>query len=309
MKKIFSIIIMACFLISSAFAGLEFKDVDRNTSAGKAIYKMAERGILEGYGNGFFGPKDSLTRAQAVKIINKVFSYTTAGNVSFTDVPKNMWYYDEVAIAVKAGYIKGYGNGLFGPDDKLTKEHVCVMLNNILKLGTPAKSVSIKDDISSWAKDSVNKVVGNGFASVDKYGNFRATEVITREETCEILAQFLLDVSVGGGNTSGNTATGGSNNDRKKIEESLKRVIDGMQPLMAKASTAKVRGVLEIISYNMECYLANPNHDYESGVAHAKAEYSRMSKEERAEAKNLLVGFFMDSRYSNDMDLLYDFFF
>ena len=308
MKKIVSVIIMVCFLISSALAVVEFKDVDRNTSAGKAIYKMAERGILEGYGNGFFGPKDSLTRAQAVKMINKVFSYTTAGNVSFTDVPKNMWYYNEVAIAVKAGYIKGYGNGLFGPDDKLTKEHVCVMLNNILKLSAPAKSVSIKDSISSWAKDSVNKVAGHGFASVDKYGNFRATEVITREETCEILAQFLLDTSIGGGN--GDTVTGGSDNDRKKMEESLGRVISGMQTsLMAKASNAEVQGVLGIIAYNMGCFLANPNHDYESGVAEAKAAYGKLKKEDREEVKNLLVGFFMDARYSNDIDLLYDFFF
>ena len=36
---------------------------------------------------------------------------------------------------------------------------------------------------------SVKKVIGNGFASIESNGNFRATQVITREETCEILAQ------------------------------------------------------------------------------------------------------------------------
>lgn len=49
---------------------------------------------------------------------------------SFTDVPRNAYYYTYVEEAVANGWIKGYGSGKFGPEDKVTYAQMCVMLTN-----------------------------------------------------------------------------------------------------------------------------------------------------------------------------------
>lgn len=311
MKKIIAVIIVICLLASTASASVVFQDVNRESAGGKAIYKLVEKGIIEGYGNGLFGPYDSLTRAQAVKIINKVFSYTVPAEISFTDVPADAWYYNEVAIAFGAGYIKGYGNGLFGPDDYLTREQVCVMINNIMQFESVGTDVYINDAVSFWAQDSVKKVVGNGFASVEANGNFRATQIITREETCVILSQFIIDTppSVGGSVTSGNTGNAGNDN-RAEIRGKLLRVSSGIRTdLIPKTNVQTIKNLFEFIAVNMENYANDPNYDYQSGVKKAKADYSRMRKEYRDEARSLLVEFFLDEKYTDDIDELYEFFF
>ena len=59
----------------------------------------------------------------------------------------------------------------------------------------------------------------------------------------------------------------------------------------------------------MECYLDDPGYDYKTGSTKAKAVYGKLPKDERKEAKNLMVSFFLDSRYMEDLDVLYEFFF
>ena len=56
MKKIIADIIVICLLASTASASVVFQDVNRESAGGKAIYKLVEKGIIEGYGNGLFGP-------------------------------------------------------------------------------------------------------------------------------------------------------------------------------------------------------------------------------------------------------------
>ena len=304
MKKIFALFLSACILCVSVCASVQFYDVNTNSEGGRAIYAMSEKGIISGYGNGLFGPEDSLTRAQAVKIINKVFMYEKAAKIDFSDVKEDAWYYNEVAIAVEAGYIKGYGNGLFGPDDTLTREQICVMLDNIMNFTMLPFDVTVNDAVSPWAEESVKKMLTNFLVKTDENGFFRATEEITREETCIILSQFVLsELPV-------IPAFDLNSVERKELEGRLIRIITGIrQDLIYRTESPEIREVFETIAVNMENYLANPAFDYKKEAENTEKMYRALEKGLRKEAKNLLVSFFLDSKYTEDLDILYDFFF
>ena len=58
-------------------------------------------------------------------LVNAFAIYDTP---TFTDVPKNAYYYTYVEEAVANGWINGYGDGRFGPEDKVTYAQMCIML-------------------------------------------------------------------------------------------------------------------------------------------------------------------------------------
>ena len=70
---------------------------------------------INGYEDNTFRPDDSMTRAEFVKLVNKVFGFTQEGTEDFTDVNKDDWFYNDICIVIKAGYIKGKLTDIFAP--------------------------------------------------------------------------------------------------------------------------------------------------------------------------------------------------
>ena len=85
---------------------LEFIDENYNTfrdTAGNKyedeIVRASAVGIMGGYGDGIFGPNDSLTRAQVVTVFNRLIDmYDTADSngKTYTDVPVTHWAYENI---------------------------------------------------------------------------------------------------------------------------------------------------------------------------------------------------------------------
>ena len=304
MRKLVVLVIAIFMLFSISGAAVQFYDVKADTEGGKAIYTLSEMGIISGYGNGFFGPEDTLTRAQATKIINRVFMYDKAEQINFSDVKEDAWYYNDVAIAVGAGYIKGYGNGLFGPDDLLTREQVCVMLDNIMNFTMLPVEVTLNDAVSPWAEESVKEMLSNFLITTDENGFFRATEEITREEACIILSQFVM------AEPPAIPPSDLDNMERKELEGRLIRAITGIRSdLIFRTENPGIKAVFERIASNMEKYLENPAHDYKTEALETQKQFRALQDKERRATKSLIIDFFMDSRYIEDLDVLYEFFF
>ncbi|WP_270506128.1 S-layer homology domain-containing protein, partial [Paraclostridium sordellii] len=68
------------------------------------------------YEDNTFRPDKQITRAEFVKLVNKYFGFNDKGVSNFKDINKNNWYYNDVCIAIKAGYINGYEDNTFRPD-------------------------------------------------------------------------------------------------------------------------------------------------------------------------------------------------
>ena len=298
MKRIGAIAVIFFVLLQTVSAGF-FADVDEATEQGTAILKMAERGIVNGVGGGYFKPEDGLTRSQFVKIVNKVFGYTQAGENKFTDVPAGKWYYDDVCIAVEAGYINGIGNGLFAPEDKVSREQVCVIMDNILNMEQIPYFTPPSDKVSEWAKDAVYKALSNGLVSLEDGDTFRATEDMTRGEACLVLSKCLVDV---GPIESINLENIAKDELKMRMERVIKAMAEDVVPAL---ENEKSKLVSKMIIDNMRAYIADNTHDYIKASKDTFEIYKTIPKPEREIFKTII------QKYNklDDLMLLYDFFF
>lgn len=209
MKKLLSIFVILTIIISSVavFAAettatetakptITFSDVDDKMAGAEAIKKLVNAGVLNGYTDGTFRPNNPLTRAELCKIINIAFKYTEPAADTFSDVKKDDWFYSQVAIAKKAGYIAGHADGTFKGNDYLTREQACTIITRVAKLYDLSMTETITDAVSEWAVPYVNKVVANRLMSLEEGGKFRATENITRAELTGVVANFVVDTPV-----------------------------------------------------------------------------------------------------------------
>lgn len=194
MKRIVSLLIALTVVLTSVsvFAqGLSvFSDVDITTDEGIAVYTLYAEGIVKGYGDGTFGIDKSLTRAETSRMINLLFKYTDAGENSFSDVSYDDWYYDDVNIAVKAGFIVGFEDGTFRGNDPVTRQQALSIVARIVK-PSAKQDVAVTDAVDDWAKDDVKLMADAGFIKPEDGGKLRATEIMTRGELALLLAQFV----------------------------------------------------------------------------------------------------------------------
>ena len=119
-------------------AKADFKDVPRSAWFYNYVMVGVENGLFDGYKNangeltGFYGPSDSVTRAQAAKIMDNAagLQMMTSPDPKFTDVRSTDWFYPYVATAYYWSVLDGYKNadgvptGFFGPNDPVTRAQI-----------------------------------------------------------------------------------------------------------------------------------------------------------------------------------------
>ena len=109
-----------------------FSDVEDDAWYATAVNTMASLGMLGGYPDGTFRPDAPITRAE-FSAIALAFAYDPASaSCSYTDVSANAWYYTYVAQATTYGWIDGYPDGSFRPNNSITRAEVAVIVNNML---------------------------------------------------------------------------------------------------------------------------------------------------------------------------------
>ena len=111
---------------------VSFTDVAPDAWYATAVNTLASLGVVTGYGNGKFGPDDSITRAQFTTIAMRFANLDTSGENIFTDVSEDDWFYEFVVGAIKYGWIGGYPDGRFGPNDTITRAQVTTIVNRML---------------------------------------------------------------------------------------------------------------------------------------------------------------------------------
>lgn len=129
-----------------------FTDVSSSAWYNTAVSTLSNMGIVAGYGNGEFGPDDSITRAQFATICARIGELEANGTNHFVDVPSDFWAYDFINAAADQGWVAGYGNGYFGPNDTITRSQVVVILNRVLERDelTLDSFADFGDEIFNW---------------------------------------------------------------------------------------------------------------------------------------------------------------
>lgn len=106
-----------------------FTDTDPAAWYHDGVHFCLDEGLMEGYGDGIFGPNNNLSRAQLVQTLyNKEGRPAVTGESAFDDVAGDAWYADAVTWAAANGVVDGYGNGKYGPNDPITREQLATIL-------------------------------------------------------------------------------------------------------------------------------------------------------------------------------------
>ena len=111
-----------------------FSDVTPDLWYNKAASSMANGGYTTGYSDGTFRGSKAITRAEFVAIAAR-FVGVAAGDVSFSDVSEGFWAYDYISTAVANGWIQGYSDGTFRPNQKITRAEAITIINRMLDRG------------------------------------------------------------------------------------------------------------------------------------------------------------------------------
>ena len=109
-----------------------FDDVPANAWYTKAVNTLASLGVVSGVGNGDFEPERSITRAEFTSIAMKFAEGKNGGTNIFSDVKPTDWFYRAVVNSTQYGWIHGYGDGTFRPNNPITRVEVTAIVNNML---------------------------------------------------------------------------------------------------------------------------------------------------------------------------------
>ena len=151
--------------------------------------------LMGGYGNGLFGPNNNLTRAQLAQILyNREGRPAVTGSSPFTDVANGAWYSDAITWAAANGIVGGYGGGLFGPNDNITREQLAAILWRYSR--SPAATnkelhFNDADEISGYALDAIRWAVEHGILNGFGDGRLGPRGLATRAQVAQMLKNFI----------------------------------------------------------------------------------------------------------------------
>ncbi len=116
----------------------------------EAIQRLYDIGVIHGKTKTSFAPESNLTRAEFMTMLGRAVDAVVdhEAETGFTDVGKDGWSTGYIAWGVENDLIEGYGNGIFGKNDKVTEEHVNLILgryNEKFKMRIPLFNAPSKD--------------------------------------------------------------------------------------------------------------------------------------------------------------------
>ena len=181
----------------------------------KVAAKVNSPSYIAGYPDGTFKPGKEVTRAEAVRmfvtLVNEGKELPKNPTTKFKDA-NNKWYSDEINFAVSKGFISGYSDGTFKPNQGITRAEFAQMIAVFVKDGYPGSS-NFKDVKGHWASNAIDQLYGNKKIKGFPDGTFKPDQKLTRAEAVTVLN------SVFGRNTKSTSFTNVNTNSLKKFSD------------------------------------------------------------------------------------------
>lgn len=206
-KKLTALVLAGAVASSSLLAvpasAKTFTDVPVNHWAYDVINEVSDKHIMVGVGENIFSPSSTLTRAEYTAILANLSPDLDNGSFSghYTDVPANAWYAESVEWVVTNGIIEIGSDGLFKPNEPMTRELMADMtykfayykytsqiINNVTSAG-----YADQDQIDDKYEKSVNVLTHNGLMAGRGDNKFEPKGTLTRAEAAA-MASRLLDI-------------------------------------------------------------------------------------------------------------------
>ncbi len=180
---------------------LVFWDVPKDAWEAPYVYELVERGIVNGYEDGAFGPTTPVQRCEYAKMLVGISDTPVSTSITtpFVDVPDWQWYFSYVNSATP--YMTGFtrdGQLYFDPEAYATREDITVAL--IKALGIDASPYMNQDGyletyfndvhtISVHNRPYIAAALDRGYITGDVGGTFRGQDTIIRAEVVAVLCR------------------------------------------------------------------------------------------------------------------------
>lgn len=125
-----------------------FADVPNDYWANTAISTMTGLGILQGRDSATFDPNAPITRAEFAAICARFDTGKSSGSQTFSDI-RGHWAQDYIERAAELGWVKGFEDGSFRPNDCITRAQAMTMINRVLNR-IPEDASDLLPDMNVW---------------------------------------------------------------------------------------------------------------------------------------------------------------
>lgn len=184
-----NVLVMLCLLLVVAVLGTTFVSAAETTShwSQEYITWAYGKGLTYSESNAGYRPEDSVTNAEFYKMVNRLAGYTEKAPISYRDVYYSNWYYDDVAIAVKAGYLRDSKEAL-NPNAFITRDEAARIIAYVYGLSPQFSSVNMFSDSGLISnKGEVGALVAKAILNGYPDGTFKPQNSIKRGEVAKIL--------------------------------------------------------------------------------------------------------------------------
>ena len=191
--------------VEASFAGiapepLPFGDVDDGDWFADAVRFVYENGMMNGVSETGFAPHATTSRSMIVTILYRLEGEPVVDDaMDFVDVAGDAWYTDAVRWAAGEGIVGGYGDGLFGPDDPVTREQLAAILYRYavykgynVSVGEDTNILSYDDfaDLSEYAIPAMQWACGAGIVNGTSESTLTPQGEATRAQVAAMLMRF-----------------------------------------------------------------------------------------------------------------------
>ena len=176
-----------------------FDDVKTDAWFAGSVYYSYLNGLMKGVGDKEFAPSDSINRAMAATLLNRLAGNDAAKtNVDFGDAEGTEWWYNSAKWADKNGILNAFEDKNFKPDEPISRELLAKAMYNCgryLKLDMSKKADITKfidyASITEENRDAVIWAVANGIFKGNADGTFNPAGNVTRAEMSMVLRNWL----------------------------------------------------------------------------------------------------------------------
>ena len=212
-KKALSLILSAAMALSltivpvSAVNVSNFSDVSSDSWYYDSVSYVAEKDYMNGTSATTFEPNGNMTRAMFATVISRVAGAEVDNSAvsEFTDVESGKWYTGAIEWGVENDLLNGYGNGLFGTNNSITRQDICTLTQRFLNwyceqnnctLAVDPKVESFTDaaSIADYAKEAVEFCRDAGLLTGYEDGSFRPLGTATRAEIAAVIERIEMAI-------------------------------------------------------------------------------------------------------------------
>ena len=130
----------------------KFTDVSNDAWYCSAVSTLSAMGIISGYPDATFRPNASITRAEFAAIATRFDVNGDKTPASFNDIADH-WAKDEIAVAANNGWVNGYEDGSFRPQNKITRAETMSLVNRVLNR-KPETAEDLLENMAKWTDNA-----------------------------------------------------------------------------------------------------------------------------------------------------------